>query len=556
MRVLIIGGYGNFGFRLARLLADKPGLQVTLVGRNLDKAKAACARLNPAKAEFIPHELNRLDELAPQIKSSPDVIVDTSGPFQTYGNHPYHVVEYAVNNGCHYLDIADSAEFVAGIFKYDEAAKAAGIIVISGLSTYPCLTSAVYLACKDRFETVTDIRAGIAPSPKAGLGRNVIKAITTYAGKPIPEYRNGTQRTTYGLTNGFKYRIAPPGVDPLDVRLFSNVEAPETRLWPEAFPELTTVWLGAGPKPLFMHRCLIGLSKAVRWKLLPGLSGLSGLMAWGLSLFTAGAHRGGMFVELTGTANSEDHTRTWHLVAEGDDGPNIPVIPVAITLSKMLAGDVPSSGARSAVGVVSLREYENVFNQFNIQTGTRDSFENFDNLYARALGASYLRLPKTLQDLHRIKETSTFKGQAKVTRGKSPIAWLTGLVFRFPKTTKRTPIKVVLSENDGIETWERFFGERRMVSLQEMGTGRWSGLIVERFGPVAIAMAACVKDDRMHIITKGWTLFGIPLPRWLAPGGEIFEEEVDGKFRFHVDICAPLFGRLVKYEGWLRPTVE
>jgi hypothetical protein len=45
----------------------------------------------------------------------------------------------------------------------------------------------------------------------------------------------------------------------------------------------------------------------------------------------------------------------------------------------------------------------------------------------------------------------------------------------------------------------------------------------------------------------------LPLPLFLAPGGETYEEERDGVFRFHVEITSPLTGLIVRYTGWLRP---
>ena len=40
---------------------------------------------------------------------------------------------------------------------------------------------------------------------------------------------------------------------------------------------------------------------------------------------------------------------------------------------------------------------------------------------------------------------------------------------------------------------------------------------------------------------------------WLAPKGPAFEEERDGRFRFHVEIGHPLTGLIVRYQGWLQP---
>ncbi len=44
---------------------------------------------------------------------------------------------------------------------------------------------------------------------------------------------------------------------------------------------------------------------------------------------------------------------------------------------------------------------------------------------------------------------------------------------------------------------------------------------------------------------------GIPLPRWLAPSGEVYESAEDGRFNFNVEIAHRFIGRLVRYRGWL-----
>ena len=61
------------------------------------------------------------------------------------------------------------------------------------------------------------------------------------------------------------------------------------------------------------------------------------------------------------------------------------------------------------------------------------------------------------------------------------------------------------------------------------------------------------RDGRLNILPRRWTAFGLPLPRALMPGGDAWEEEVEGTFRFHVEIKLPLAGPVVCYEGWLEP---
>ena len=45
MRILILGGYGVFGGRLAELLADVPDIELLICGRNLVSAQEFCAPL-------------------------------------------------------------------------------------------------------------------------------------------------------------------------------------------------------------------------------------------------------------------------------------------------------------------------------------------------------------------------------------------------------------------------------------------------------------------------------------------------------------------------------
>ena len=53
MRILILGGYGNFGSYVARALKDDPAITLIIAGRSLAKAQAFAAGLggaNPAEA--------------------------------------------------------------------------------------------------------------------------------------------------------------------------------------------------------------------------------------------------------------------------------------------------------------------------------------------------------------------------------------------------------------------------------------------------------------------------------------------------------------------------
>ena len=548
MDVLIIGGYGTFGYGIADLLSDEADLTVTLAGRNLEKAKTACAQLS-GEAGFKALKLDRNGDLAAQIKTPPHIIIDASGPFQNYGDGKRdNVIDYALAHGCHYLDICDDLDFVDHIRSFDDAAKKKGITLLSGLSTYPVLTAAAARELGKDMDGITYIRAGIAPSPKAIMGRNVIAAVAAYAGKKkVGVLRDDDFTKVHGLTETHRETICVPGDKPLPNILFSVVEGPDPQELPRHFKGLQNIWMSAGPRPEFLHRGLIALAWLVRLKLLPNIAWLTGLFHKTQSFVTLGEHRGGMFVRASNAAQS----RSWHMIAEGDDGPRIPAIPSTIMVRKWLRGETVPTGARTAITDICLADFDSEFSKLKIKHGIHDDTPTPRSLYEEILGPAYEQMSKPLQNLHRIGQGKTFTGRCKVTRGKNPLSHIVALLLGLPKASPDSSVRVVLTKDGYKEIWERFFDGRRMVSTQEAGRGKQSRLVIERFGPIAVHIAILVEDGKQILKTTGWSIFGLPLPKFLLPGGEVFEHDADGRFNFHVDLVAPLFGRLVKYEGWL-----
>jgi hypothetical protein len=77
-----------------------------------------------------------------------------------------------------------------------------------------------------------------------------------------------------------------------------------------------------------------------------------------------------MFVAVTGhDAGGRVATRSWHLIAEGDDGPFIPAIPAAVLIRRVLAGAKPGPGARPALSELELADFAPVFARLRITTG-------------------------------------------------------------------------------------------------------------------------------------------------------------------------------------------
>lgn len=550
MKVLILGGYGVFGGRLADLLGDLPALELLICGRNLERAEAFCAAYC-GEARLRPLRLDRSDIAAALAAERPDLVVDASGPFQDYGEWRYGVIEACIAAGVDYLDFADAADFVFGVPQFDAAAKAAGVFVRSGVSSFPVLTAAVLREMAKTMDVVV-AQGGIAPSPYAGIGLNVMRAVVGYAGAPVKLLSGGQASHGIGLAESMRFTVAVPGRLPLRNIHFSLVDVPDLQVLPPEYPAMTDIWMGAGPVPEVLHRILNLLAKARASLRLPSLEPLSPLFYRVLNLMKFGEHRGGMFVAARGVSEGRQREQSWHLLAEGDDGPYIPSMAVEGLIRKLLKGERPAPGARAAIRALELSDYAELFAGRAIYMGFREE-GGTGPIYRELLGSAFEVLPSQVRALHDSKAARRWSGQADVLCGRNPIARLIGAVFGFPPSGSQVPVTVTFTPEAGGERWTRDFAGKRFSSLQLRGEGRNCYLLVERFGAFAFAMALVVDGERLRLVPRRWTLLGVPMPTFLLPCGESFETERDGKFCFDVEIGLPIVGLLAAYRGTLQP---
>lgn len=556
MRVLILGGYGTFGSRLARLLADAPQLTLLIAGRSRAKAEALCREIH-GSAALVPVACDRDGDLSSFFRAEAvDIVVDATGPFQAYGDRPYRVVEAALAAGASYIDLSDGAAFVADIGRFDAEAKAKGLFVLSGASSFPVLSCAVVRHLTADGARPRSVVAGVAPSPYATIGANVFRAIASYAGKPLALRRDGVDTVGIGLVDHRDMTVAPPGRLPLRRRRFSLVEVPDLSEMPRLWPGLRTAWVGAGTVPHVLHLGLNLLSQLVSLRILPTLAPLGGLFHRSQSLFRWGEDRGGMVVQVTGEAiGGATVLRSWHMVAEGDAGPFIPSMAAEALIRRVMDGRAPEAGARSASRDLELADFAPSMARRAISHAVRDETAEAASAspFQRVLGSAFEGLPPALRALHGTEPHLVARGRAIVERGRGPFAWLAAKTIGFPESAEDAEVEVTFARADGRETWRRTFAGRSFQSVQEAGEGRWLHLLVERFGPAAFAFALVVEAGRLRMVPRGWSLFGVPLPASAGPTAEAVEEVEDGVFRFDVTVGHRLFGRIIRYRGWLRP---
>jgi hypothetical protein len=336
LRVLVLGGYGNFGGYICRALAHDERIQLIVAGRDRAKAQAFADRLGAAN----PALATKVDIGDPNVAvatSEPDLVIHTVGPFQ---QQDYRVAEAAIACGAHYCDLADARAFVADIGALDERARQAEVAVVAGASSVPCLT-AVYLdAAQTEFAAIDSVDYGISAAQQTNRGLGTASAILSYVGRPFTMLRKGRMAGVFGW-QGIHSEVYPQ----LGRRWFGYCDIPDLALFPERYPALRTMRFCAGHEIAILHLGTWLLSWLVRLRLLPPLD------RWGSG--RSGFH---MYIRGTGPGGSPLERRHW-IIARSGDGPNIPCMPVILIARRLAAGKQLESGARPCLNLITLEEY-------------------------------------------------------------------------------------------------------------------------------------------------------------------------------------------------------
>jgi hypothetical protein len=357
MTALILGGYGNFGKRIAELLA-RQDVALIIAGRDDTKAAELLRRLPAGSASAAIFDVKT--DLARQLALlRPTVVVNTCGPFQ---NADYSVAETCIAAGTPYIDLADGRDFVNGIGRLDQAAKKQNLAVISGASTVPALSSAVLEHFLPRFAEIDSLTFGIAPGQKAERGLATTRGILSYVGKRLKPCAG--YPTRYGWQD--LYRQAYPEIGK---RWMANCDIPDLDLLPMRYG-VKKIHFSAGMESSIPHLGTWFLSWLVRLGLPVDLARAApALLAASHWFDRAGSADGGMHMLLEGKdEGGRKIARQWFIVAQDGDGPYIPCAPAAILAKRIECGAPIPAGASACVGMITLKEYLNELRFLNIKT--------------------------------------------------------------------------------------------------------------------------------------------------------------------------------------------
>jgi hypothetical protein len=547
-RILIVGGSGTFGRRIAELLGEAKAGTIIIAGRDAARTQAAATSLGAEHAHF-----DRDGDVAAQLAAlAPDLVIDAAGPFQTTARDPYRLAKACIARGMHYVDIADGRDFVCGITVLDVAAKVAKVAVIAGASSVPALTGAVVAELAAGLDDVAAIDIALSASNRATAGPNVNAAILSYVGQPVRYLSAGAWRRGHGWGEITRRDFAVAGRAPIKGRLVALCDVPDLDLLPAAYPGCRNVIFRAGAELDSQNRSLAMLGHLVRRGWLDSLAGLAPLLTRLQNLMRfVGSDRSAMRIDLTGRKDGAALTRSWTLLAEDGHGPWVPSFAAALLALKILRQAV-EPGARPAAGTLDLAAFQPLLAKFHLHTATSENPVP-PSLYRRVMAAAFDRLPAVVRALHDFAASDRAGGSGSVIRGHSLLARLAARVGRFPPATDNVPVTVTFAIDESGETWTRNFGGH--VFWSHLSARRRGGreILVERFGPFAFHFDLTGDETGLEMHLIGWRCCGIPLPKVLAPRISAREGATNGHFTYDVRIALPWGPLIIHYQGWLAP---
>lgn len=355
-----MGGYGNFGKRIAASLSQLSNATVMIAGRDLQKAQQLCDELADAGTgtDSPAPEAVALDIFSPQFAAelkalAPNLLIHTGGPFQ---GQDYRVPEACIAAGCHYIDLADDRRFVCDITTLHKQALNKELLVVSGASSVPGLSSVVIDQLAEQFSQLNEIDCAIAPGNQAERGAATVKGILSYTGHPFPVFVDGQWISRYGWMSARKLDFSGS----IGQRWLANVDIPDLELFPVRYAPVKTVTFQAGLELPFLHLGMVAMAKLAKIGLVKDWSVFVNPIFKASHWFDKlGTDNGGMQIKLSGLDwELQPKTIKWTLFAERGVGPYIPTLSAIILAKKLINNELTITGAMPCLGLYSVAEFE------------------------------------------------------------------------------------------------------------------------------------------------------------------------------------------------------
>ncbi len=363
-KILVLGGTGHFGARIARRLASLSGSELIVSSRDQFRAEVLVDELSEAHPDSTISAL-ALDQESADFEAElraidPFAVIHTAGPYQ---GQDYRVARACIDAGSHYIDLADGREFVAAFETLHDHACEADVLLVSGASTLPGISSAVVAELRGRLAHIESVAMSIAIAQRTPRGPGTVAAVLSYCGRPFQTLVDGQWETLYGWQD-----LRRQEYPLLGRRLSAACDVPDLELLPRLLPGVQTVSFHAALEAGWEQLVLWLMAWLTRANVVSDWSKYAryfvGISRW---LGKMGSDKGAMLISLRGT-NAEGAASgvDWRLTAHDNHGPEIPCTPAVVLVKKLLRDEIPERGASPCLDLFTVDEFMAELSDFSV----------------------------------------------------------------------------------------------------------------------------------------------------------------------------------------------
>lgn len=359
MKAFVVGGAGGMGQAAVRDLIKQERVEKVVIGtRNPDPARLheklrASDKVSIVAADALDHA-----GLVKAVKGC-DVVINCAGPFYKTA---VAVARASVEAGLSYLDICDDYEAAGILFAstdLDEAARKAGVMVLTGMGSDPGTNNIVAKYFADQLDQVDEIDlywiVSIADIDPGAAWDHSLHMVTG----DVPQFLDGKLRQVPGGTGEERVKF----LDPLGENVISYVGHPQPLTIPRYIPGVKKVVIKGALIPTWVDEFIKHQNATGFLSTEPVDVGGVSVRPYDLTLklwddIPAGRDQGpkasGMKMIIKGQKGGKEVTYTADMVGSTAAGTGLPVSIAALMLD---AGDITAKGVVAPEGCIDPTKY-------------------------------------------------------------------------------------------------------------------------------------------------------------------------------------------------------
>lgn len=178
-QVLILGGSGRIGSKVAADLIAHTSVEITIAGRNITTGAEVSRQLGE-RVRFCAIDLSAVSQLKEAISRS-DLVIHCAGPFHY---RDASVLQTCIDQGVNYLDVSDHPSFTRKVLAYRSAAESADVTAVINTGIFPGISNSMVRRDVEQLDHVEKIHLSYVVAGSGGAGVTVMR--TTFLGLQRP----------------------------------------------------------------------------------------------------------------------------------------------------------------------------------------------------------------------------------------------------------------------------------------------------------------------------------------------------------------------------------